>query len=124
MFLFFIIIIIIVMNVLYMPIASSFVVLIMTYGTLVLFEGDVIGPSDLLYFADLCAGPGGFSEYVLWRKGWQAKGFGFTLKGTGIVDLYLSWCLYNNNNNHNHNHKYFIYIAVYPKALYCCTPNY
>uniref|UniRef100_A0A182PVZ1 Cap-specific mRNA (nucleoside-2'-O-)-methyltransferase 1 n=1 Tax=Anopheles epiroticus TaxID=199890 RepID=A0A182PVZ1_9DIPT len=36
---------------------------------------------DLFYFADVCAGPGGFSEYVLWRKGWYAKGFGFTLKG-------------------------------------------
>ncbi|XP_063624160.1 cap-specific mRNA (nucleoside-2'-O-)-methyltransferase 1 [Cydia splendana] len=36
---------------------------------------------ELLYFADVCAGPGGFSEYVLYRKGWKAKGFGFTLKG-------------------------------------------
>ena len=41
----------------------------------------MVGPNELLYFADLCAGPGGFSEYVLWRKGWQAKGFGFTLRG-------------------------------------------
>lgn len=37
--------------------------------------------SSLLYFADICAGPGGFSEYVLWRKGWKAKGVGFTLQG-------------------------------------------
>lgn len=29
---------------------------------------------ELLYFADVCAGPGGFSEYVLYRKGWKAKG--------------------------------------------------
>lgn len=36
--------------------------------------------TELLYFADLCAGPGGFSEYVLWKKKWHAKGFGFTLK--------------------------------------------
>ena len=42
----------------------------------------MVGPNDLLYFGDICAGPGGFSEYVLWRKGWQAKGFGFTLRGT------------------------------------------
>ena len=35
---------------------------------------------DLLYFADICAGPGGFTEYVLWRKKWTAKGFGFTLR--------------------------------------------
>ena len=40
-----------------------------------------LGPLEILYFADLCAGPGGFSEYVLWRKKWHAKGFGFTLKG-------------------------------------------
>lgn len=33
------------------------------------------------YFADLCAGPGGFSEYILFRLGWRAKGFGFTLRG-------------------------------------------
>ena len=37
--------------------------------------------TDILYFADICAGPGGFSEYVFWRKKWHAKGFGFTLKG-------------------------------------------
>jgi len=41
----------------------------------------LVAPNDLLYFADICAGPGGFSEYILWRKGWDAKGFGFTLKG-------------------------------------------
>ncbi|XP_075554842.1 cap methyltransferase 1 isoform X1 [Dermacentor variabilis] len=51
-------------------------------------DGDpVVGPDDLLYFADICAGPGGFSEYVLWRKGWQAKGFGFTLKGPNDFKL-------------------------------------
>lgn len=46
---------------------------------------------DLLYFADVCAGPGGFSEYVLWRKKWRCKGFGFTLKSENdfkvIVDI-------------------------------------
>uniref|UniRef100_A0AAX7TQ38 Cap-specific mRNA (nucleoside-2'-O-)-methyltransferase 1 n=1 Tax=Astatotilapia calliptera TaxID=8154 RepID=A0AAX7TQ38_ASTCA len=36
---------------------------------------------ELLYFGDVCAGPGGFSEYVLWRRRWHAKGFGMTLKG-------------------------------------------
>ncbi|CAI2324969.1 unnamed protein product [Caenorhabditis sp. 36 PRJEB53466] len=37
---------------------------------------------ELFYFADVCAGPGGFSEYMLWRKGfYNAKGFGFTLAG-------------------------------------------
>lgn len=42
---------------------------------------------DLLYFADVCAGPGGFSEYVLWRKKWQAKGFGFTLRNENDFKL-------------------------------------
>ena len=37
--------------------------------------------NELLYFADVCAGPGGFSEYVLWKKKWRSKGFGFTIKG-------------------------------------------
>ena len=37
-------------------------------------------PNEPLYFCDVCAGPGGFSEYVLWRRRWRAKGFGMTLK--------------------------------------------
>ncbi|XP_071961827.1 cap-specific mRNA (nucleoside-2'-O-)-methyltransferase 1-like [Antedon mediterranea] len=37
--------------------------------------------NQLFFFADVCAGPGGFSEYVLWRKKNYAKGFGLTLKG-------------------------------------------
>lgn len=41
----------------------------------------LVRDNELLYFADVCAGPGGFSEYVLWRKKWMAKGFGFTLRG-------------------------------------------
>ncbi|ELK36703.1 Cap-specific mRNA (nucleoside-2'-O-)-methyltransferase 1 [Myotis davidii] len=43
--------------------------------------------AELLYFADICAGPGGFSEYVLWRKKWHAKGFGMTLKGPNDFKL-------------------------------------
>ncbi|KAG1960908.1 cap-specific mRNA (nucleoside-2'-O-)-methyltransferase 1 [Pimephales promelas] len=42
---------------------------------------------ELLYFGDVCAGPGGFSEYVLWRRGWHAKGFGMTLKGSNDFKL-------------------------------------
>ncbi|OXB65405.1 hypothetical protein ASZ78_005032, partial [Callipepla squamata] len=42
---------------------------------------------ELLYFADVCAGPGGFSEYVLWRRKWHAKGFGMTLKGPNDFKL-------------------------------------
>ncbi len=44
-------------------------------------DKDVLQGNQLLYFADVCAGPGGFSEYVLWRRKWRARGFGFTLKG-------------------------------------------
>lgn len=40
----------------------------------------VVKANELLYFADICAGPGGFSEYVLWRRKWHCKGFGLTLK--------------------------------------------
>lgn len=36
---------------------------------------------ELLYFGDVCAGPGGFSEYILWKRRWHAKGFGMTLRG-------------------------------------------
>ncbi|KAB0797706.1 hypothetical protein PPYR_08699 [Photinus pyralis] len=39
------------------------------------------------YFADVCAGPGGFSEYVLWRKKWLFKGFGFTLKSVHDFEM-------------------------------------
>lgn len=41
----------------------------------------VVAPNELLYFGDICAGPGGFSEYVLWRTKGECKGFGLTLKG-------------------------------------------
>lgn len=40
-----------------------------------------------MYFGDVCAGPGGFSEYVLWRRRWHAKGFGMTLKGANDFKL-------------------------------------
>lgn len=53
-------------------------------------QGPLLGPLDIQYFADICAGPGGFSEYVLWRRKWHAKGFGFTLKG--LINL-LSFSL-------------------------------
>ncbi|XP_063994561.1 cap-specific mRNA (nucleoside-2'-O-)-methyltransferase 1-like [Diachasmimorpha longicaudata] len=45
-------------------------------------------PNEILYFADVCAGPGGFSEYVLWRRKWHAKGFGFTLRGSNDFQLH------------------------------------
>ncbi|EDV92264.1 cap-specific mRNA (nucleoside-2'-O-)-methyltransferase 1 [Drosophila grimshawi] len=47
----------------------------------------LLGHNELLYFADICAGPGGFSEYVLYRKSWEAKGFGFTLRGANDFKL-------------------------------------
>jgi len=47
----------------------------------------LVKDDELLYFADVCAGPGGFSEYVLYRKKWKAKGFGFTLRGENDFKL-------------------------------------
>ncbi|GMR30626.1 hypothetical protein PMAYCL1PPCAC_00821, partial [Pristionchus mayeri] len=44
--------------------------------------------AEMFYFADVCAGPGGFSEYMLWRKKfYNAKGFGFTLIGNNDFKL-------------------------------------
>jgi len=40
----------------------------------------LVKDDEPLYFADVCAGPGGFSEYVLWKRQWRAKGYGFTLR--------------------------------------------
>uniref|UniRef100_A0A1B0GQI7 Cap-specific mRNA (nucleoside-2'-O-)-methyltransferase 1 n=1 Tax=Phlebotomus papatasi TaxID=29031 RepID=A0A1B0GQI7_PHLPP len=42
---------------------------------------------ELLYFADVCAGPGGFSEYILWKRKWHARGYGFTLKEENDFNL-------------------------------------
>ena len=47
----------------------------------------LVNKDELFYFADVCAGPGGFSEYILWRKQWRSKGFGFTLKGKNDFKL-------------------------------------
>ncbi|XP_033633452.1 cap-specific mRNA (nucleoside-2'-O-)-methyltransferase 1-like [Asterias rubens] len=44
-------------------------------------ERSLCGHNEILYFSDICAGPGGFSEYVLWRRKYRTKGFGFTIKG-------------------------------------------
>ncbi|KAG8042517.1 hypothetical protein G9C98_005151 [Cotesia typhae] len=56
-------------------------------------QPQVLGKNEPLYFADVCAGPGGFSEYVLWRKKWGAKGFGFTLRNSNdfrLEDFYAA----------------------------------
>ena len=41
----------------------------------------LVARDEPLYFADVCAGPGGFSEYVLWRRKWRAKG------GSSSIDM-------------------------------------
>jgi len=42
----------------------------------------------ILYFADICAGPGGFTEYLYWKfKTERAKGWGFTLRGKNDFKL-------------------------------------
>ncbi|GAB1601422.1 cap-specific mRNA (nucleoside-2'-O-)-methyltransferase 1-like [Argonauta hians] len=47
----------------------------------------LVAVNNLLYFADICAGPGGFSEYVLWRRRGDAKGFGLTLRESNDFKL-------------------------------------
>eukprot|EP00961_Rhodomonas_salina_P102846 1383286-Rhodomonas_salina.1 len=37
--------------------------------------------AKLFYFADICAGPGGFTEYMVWRRQLSYQGWGFTLRG-------------------------------------------
>lgn len=48
----------------------------------------LVNDGDILHFADICGGPGGFSEYLLWRNEWQAKGFGFTLRDAHDFNLH------------------------------------
>ncbi|KAF7274435.1 hypothetical protein GWI33_012912 [Rhynchophorus ferrugineus] len=51
------------------------------------------GNFDLpIYFADVCAGLGAFSEYLSWKRGWDYKGFGLTLKGPNDFTLEKSKC--------------------------------
>ncbi|KAL1516535.1 hypothetical protein ABEB36_000442 [Hypothenemus hampei] len=45
-----------------------------------------------IYFADVCAGPGGFTEYILWRKSYKYKGFGLTLKDEHDFKISESTC--------------------------------
>ena len=40
-----------------------------------------VEPGHLFYFADICAGPGGFTDYLFWRLDECARGFGMTLSG-------------------------------------------
>ena len=46
----------------------------------VTLQRSVLGGNELMFFADICAGPGGFTEYMLYRTKWHAKGYGFTPK--------------------------------------------
>lgn len=46
---------------------------------------NLIEPNDdLFYFADICSAPGGFSEYIYYKLGYQTKGFGFSIKDPAI----------------------------------------
>ena len=52
------------------------------------FQESAVRPDEVLFFADVCAAPGGFAEYCIWkRKNSDPKpgfpdvhGYGFTLK--------------------------------------------
>jgi 23S rRNA U2552 (ribose-2'-O)-methylase RlmE/FtsJ len=41
----------------------------------------------VLYFTDICAGPGGFTEYLYWRTGGRCRGWGLTLAGKSDFNL-------------------------------------
>ncbi|KAI3384060.1 hypothetical protein SNEBB_000274 [Seison nebaliae] len=93
------------------------------------------------YFADFCAGPGGFSEYVLHRRSnsnsnhnWLTKGFGFTLKFPSYNDFRLEKfraastesfeCFYGEDNSGNifleKNRESFIkFVERYSEKNYC-----
>lgn len=42
----------------------------------------LIQPNELMYFLDVGGVPGGFADYLLWRRDWQTKGFGIPMKDT------------------------------------------
>uniref|UniRef100_A0A6A7FUP5 Cap-specific mRNA (nucleoside-2'-O-)-methyltransferase 1 n=2 Tax=Hirondellea gigas TaxID=1518452 RepID=A0A6A7FUP5_9CRUS len=58
----------------------------------------MVTENDVLYFADVCAAPGGFAEYVIWRRkdfsnGFpDVHGFGFTLRSNDfkLQDFYAA----------------------------------
>ena len=64
------------------------------YVLLLITEASTEGEWVAVLLGDICAGPGGFSEYVIWRKtqagarkNFKVKGFGFTLKGSNDFKL-------------------------------------
>lgn len=46
-----------------------------------IFSLTKVAAGQTLRFADVCAGPGGFTEYIFWKRKNQATGIGFTLAG-------------------------------------------
>lgn len=55
-------------------------------------------------FADICAGPGGFTEYILKKTNYNVKGFGITLKNEN--DFKLNKILLNNQNSFTTHYGY------------------
>lgn len=47
-------------------------------------ESSLIPSSGMFSFMDVCAGPGGFSEYMLKLQGRKLRGFGYTLQQTDL----------------------------------------
>ena len=78
---------------------------------------ELVRKNDLLYFADICSAPGGFSEYVLWRRRQDmAKGFGFTLK-SGMFSVINPWPV---SHVHSIGAMHFI-LLVWQFLLSICT---
>lgn len=47
---------------------------------------------ELLYFADISGGEGGFADYMFYRNGWCSKGFGITKRNNLDYKLDNFWC--------------------------------
>lgn len=55
-----------------------------------------VSQKDLFYFADICAGPGGFTDYMYWRLDKRARGFGMTLRDQNIDKAGHDWASFEN----------------------------
>lgn len=52
--------------------------------------GSPMGYSGAFSFVDIAAGPGGFSQYIMWRRT-EARGFGMTLKPLRKEESHTDW---------------------------------
>jgi cap1 methyltransferase len=56
---------------------------------------DLLKEEEPFYFADLCAGPGGFADYLLWKTKSHERVLGFGITRKGSRDFSLEFLLKN-----------------------------